>query len=265
MVTLTCQQAPLFLGPPQEASFDNNTLEGDGRPSDTIAPASHTYGTFAQQSAGEHKMAGERLPQVYSSTNGATPNSSPTRTNPPPASQIIDQDANSHVSTLTDQSGSVVSRITSVLAQAKMILTGENPNASNVIDEEEGSEDIFVPAQQELDNGQVRRSSIDSHRSNVGIKFLEDAHSTMTYSRRIALYLMKRYKWYNPRLGATPAAEAAPEEARDENYFIIPTDENGNIRQSIMESRERRNLAAAYPFTHSRREIPSLEKAWACK
>lgn len=43
--------------------------------------------------------------------------------------------------------------------------------------------------------------------------FLQDDPEGMTYGRRIALYLMKRSKLYNPRLGQDPTEEPSLEKA----------------------------------------------------
>jgi hypothetical protein len=91
----------------------------------------------------------------------------------------------------------------------------------------------------------VRQRSV--HNANY-IDFLLDDPRTMTYSRRLALFLLRRYAWYNPLLKTpraimsdTPASETAP--------FSKPKSNTVHID--------------SYPFTHSKRERPSLEKAWA--
>ena len=80
------------------------------------------------------------------------------------------------------------------------------------------------------------------------LNFLDDDPVTMTYSRRLALFLLRRYPWYNPHL-RTPspnadektASETAPLPQR--KFDLVHID--------------------SYPFTHSKRERPSLQKAWA--
>jgi hypothetical protein len=80
------------------------------------------------------------------------------------------------------------------------------------------------------------------------LNFLDDDPVTMTYSRRLALFLSRRYSWYNPHL-RTPspngdektASETAPPPLR--KYDVVHFE--------------------SYPFTHSKRERPSLQKAWA--
>lgn len=74
------------------------------------------------------------------------------------------------------------------------------------------------------------------------LNFLEDDPAEMTYTRQIALYLMKRYKWYNPRLGEPP------EEIHDDES----TQMGGAYRTKD-----------GYPMLKVRPENPSLEAAWA--
>ena len=73
------------------------------------------------------------------------------------------------------------------------------------------------------------------------IDFLQDDISTMTYGRRIALYMMKKYAWYNPQLSET--------EEKSAGDIVI---DEGRYRSQD-----------GYPITHSKEEKPSLEKAWA--
>lgn len=73
------------------------------------------------------------------------------------------------------------------------------------------------------------------------IDFLKDDPSTMTYGRKIALSLMKKYAWYNPRLS----------ESEEKGTGDIVIDEGRYRTQD------------GYPITHSKEEKPSLEKAWA--
>ena len=68
----------------------------------------------------------------------------------------------------------------------------------------------------------------------------------MTWSRRIALFCMHRYKWYNPRLGQEP------EEEEQETDHVMSRDDDESDTPS--------QTNQAYPFTHSKRETPSLEK-----
>ena len=74
------------------------------------------------------------------------------------------------------------------------------------------------------------------------LNFLEDNVEEMTYTRQIALYLMKRYKWYNPRLG----------EATDDIYADESSHMGGAFRTQD-----------GYPMLKVKPENPSLEAAWA--
>lgn len=88
------------------------------------------------------------------------------------------------------------------------------------------------------------------------IDFLKDDPSTMTFARRAALYLMKRYSWYNPQLVETQ---------EQQRYFSERGDETANSSEYI----EMDEMSADGSFNKSmlqspvNREQPSLEKAWA--
>ena len=90
------------------------------------------------------------------------------------------------------------------------------------------------------------RSNRQSRREAVMVakrlNFLHDDPSEMTYTRQIALYLMKRYKWYNPRLGE-------------------PIDDLEHCESSQMGGAFR--TADGYPMKTVKPENPSLENAWA--
>lgn len=94
-----------------------------------------------------------------------------------------------------------------------------------------------------------QRSSamVTSQNDSSFIDFLQDDPRTMTYSRRVALFLLRRYPWYNPHL------KPPPKDNKDEpaHESVVPKQ-----RSSVV-------LIDSYPFTHSKRERPSLEKAWA--
>ena len=74
------------------------------------------------------------------------------------------------------------------------------------------------------------------------LNFLEDNVEEMTYTRQIALYLMKRYKWYNPRIG----------EATDDMHADESSHMGGAYRTQD-----------GYPMLKVKTENPSLEAAWA--
>jgi hypothetical protein len=90
------------------------------------------------------------------------------------------------------------------------------------------------------------RSTRQSRREAVMIaqrlNFLQDDRSEMTYTRQIALHLMKKYKWYNPRLGE-------------------PIDNFESCESSQMGGTFR--TADGYPMKTVKPENPSLENAWA--
>jgi uncharacterized integral membrane protein len=121
------------------------------------------------------------------------------------------------VSVLTD-----ASRM-SVLAQAAMILRGQNPNAPMILEGSSDDDDdtdnndfllgVSVHANGNNDNN-INNTDHDSVKSRntvtwkstmveemppAKIDFLKDDLSTMTYGRRIALFLMQ-YNWYYPPL-----------------------------------------------------------------
>jgi hypothetical protein len=176
------------------------------------------------------------------------------------------------------------------------------------------------------------------------IDFLQDDYRTMTYGRRIALFLMKKYKWYYPRLvkkgkindvtenqqqlqqqepieeeliepmhpllaasineqmkrsrksrknlsspkkkpntnsfvsyrdlivtsSKSIEEEDGDEDAHDEidhdllpNIHLCNSNTSNNSTAATVEEQQRLLLDGQYPFTHSRRENPTLEKAWA--
>lgn len=82
--------------------------------------------------------------------------------------------------------------------------------------------------------------------------FLRDDPSEMTWARRIALALSDR-QWYNPSL---VRAREVEELERSEGF---------RAAREAYASPEGGRLMDAYPFTVSKREKPSLPKAWACE
>ena len=104
----------------------------------------------------------------------------------------------------------------------------------------------FILNQSMSDMSVGSRSTRQSRREAVMVaqrlNFLEDDPAEMTYTRQIALYLMKRYKWYNPRLGEPP------EDIHDDES----TQMGGAFRSKD-----------GYPMLKVRPENPSLEAAWA--
>ncbi|GKY91514.1 hypothetical protein MPSEU_000123600 [Mayamaea pseudoterrestris] len=118
-------------------------------------------------------------------------------------------------------------------------------NALNVSHYHDGNS--FVTADQtampkiaEHDDDDARRMS---RKFSRGFDFLNDATTEMTYSRRIALHLM-RHSWYYPKL----------EPPHD--------DEHDATTPPMSESKEAALRMEAYPFSVTKKEYPSLEKAW---
>ena len=72
--------------------------------------------------------------------------------------------------------------------------------------------------------------------------FLNDDPRDMTYSRRIALWAMDRFAWYNPQLNNSTEERAAGDDINDYGRY---RSEDG------------------YPLDHSREQLASLKKAWA--
>ena len=117
----------------------------------------------------------------------------------------------------------------------------------------------------------------DNNNNNTRIAmfdFLQDPVSEMTWSRRIALFCMKRYAWYNPRLHNNTKLEnndAAAVSEDDEQQQELSTSIDNNINNNNDDDDDDDDdhhstittTNQAYPFTHSRRENPSLERAWA--
>ncbi len=162
----------------------------------------------------------------------------------------------------TTSRASTISRlshdIACVLSQSLCLLKGESPNA--IVEETDESEiplqvtgafgapdesplpdnDALSPRSD--DEAYHKRDNGTSDDAAEGIDFLKDPLNEMTWGRRLALFCMKRYPCYNPRL--RPQQEEDTEESP--LFDNLP-----------------RETFHAYPFDISRRENPSLEKAWA--
>lgn len=137
------------------------------------------------------------------------------------------------------------SLFSSIWDKAKQIFTGNTTTTESSADQKEpppileasqsrGGEEYF-DAQPIVE---------DNNEATIALDFLQDPPSSMTWSRRLALRLVDK-PWYNPSLHLT-----AQGHEQEENNTVVT---NNNMR-----SRD------AYPFTVSKREIPSLAKAWAC-
>ena len=217
----------------------------------------------------------------------------------------VDSPDHEELSTAEDSHLTTASK-RSVWSDALLILQGINPEhpvipeddaenveedpilGSSLVVSKSGSRSFHsVP-----DNGNALVDA--SERSGVVyIDFLQDDVRTMTWGRRIALALGKRYAWYNPRLKDTEmtANEESPTDAmhpllvaamqkkktrsprpglpeedsvrfHDLALAISKSEEQGGGNDDNKEA-QMKKLEGAYPFTHSRREQPSLEKAWA--
>jgi hypothetical protein len=187
------------------------------------------------------------------------------------------------VSVLTD-----ASRM-SVFAQAAMILRGQNPNApilegSDDADDEDDEDDenndrllgVSVPGHtnsngSQHNNHNLGTSDHDSVKSRntvtwktsmveevppMTIDFLKDDVNTMTYGRRIALYLM-RYSWYYPPRKPIHPSAAPTKKKKDESALPVanggdtkPTSSDHNTDPSLVveEEKDENWLDACHPF-----------------
>ncbi|KAL7538232.1 hypothetical protein ACHAXR_008380 [Thalassiosira sp. AJA248-18] len=109
----------------------------------------------------------------------------------------------------------------------------------------------------------VSRRDIAKH--EMKINFLNDDPSTMTYARRAALHLMKRYRWYNPQLSSLEQEQHQEVEGHitttttattTANYIEMDDEMSTNSNDDMSFNRSMRRLSVA-------EERPSLEKAWA--
>eukprot|EP00557_Chaetoceros_sp_GSL56_P013206 CAMPEP_0176482786 /NCGR_PEP_ID=MMETSP0200_2-20121128/3563_1 /TAXON_ID=947934 /ORGANISM="Chaetoceros sp., Strain GSL56" /LENGTH=1152 /DNA_ID=CAMNT_0017879129 /DNA_START=57 /DNA_END=3516 /DNA_ORIENTATION=+ len=98
-----------------------------------------------------------------------------------------------------------------------------------------------------------RGSAFRNNRRNARgeIDFLKDPLSTMTYGRRIALYLSKRYAWYNPQLKEKNKKNDKQEQEREQEQTLDAMESNDNLGNGDQ--------------GQSRRPPPppSIAKAWA--
>lgn len=215
------------------------------------------------------------------------------------ASDVLDPsghapDDSDNLSALSEDNTAASKR--SVWSTAAMILRGENPHT--ILEEgetaDEGIVGLSVPSGSSWNAGEssplesanpepsdksrsVRWKLTPTENGNGSdeepptIDFLQDDPSEMTYARRLALFLMKRYTWYNPRLLKTPGdeiPEALVEHPEDSMHPLLLA--SMNQQKAFLysdlpasDSAHGSRMLEAYPFTHSRRENPSLAKAWA--
>jgi len=111
------------------------------------------------------------------------------------------------------------------------------PTASEQ-EEEEQCNDVYGQCSRDTSERVSRRAMIQHE-----IDFLQDDESTMTFSRRVAVYLMKKYAWYNPQLDEESGG--ASEYAEIDDISSV-----GSFNRSMHRS----------PL---QKERPSLDKAWA--
>jgi hypothetical protein len=187
----------------------------------------------------------------------------------PTSSANADAASASHDGT-TSQSSSRVARLTSIFQQAASILQGEllpvpveqNGNGNYIrenltdtiieLEREDGVAASPTPDGTTTSRGGINggvngddTAVIDDPRGRP-IDFDEDELTSMTVARRLALSLMDKV-WYNPSLQPVPEASQPTEEA-----------------EHMAPATRLKATADAYPFTVSKREQPSLAKAWAC-
>ena len=117
---------------------------------------------------------------------------------------------------------------------------GNHDGNSFVTADQTANNKIFMPRISEDDAASQAR--LESQPS--GFDFLKDSPQDMTYSRRIALHLMSR-KWYYPKLERHP-------------------DDLSTMMEDTSDETEAALRREAYPFGITKREYPSLEKAWVC-
>eukprot|EP00977_Amphora_coffeiformis_P013121 scaffold3376_cov151-Amphora_coffeaeformis.AAC.1 len=183
-------------------------------------------------------------------------------------SQMTDDDAGRTLD--SRRSAFSFEHVRSVFSQAGDILVGRLPNNTAGIIIEEGENGDHRPSVIEF-NGTSPRSAVIREASQeldptpravvvtdaeddsqVPIHFLQDNPREMTLARRIALSLHDK-TWYNPSLLVAQQVEEL------ENSEAFKT------AQQSYETPKGGRLMDAYPFTVSKREKPSLAKAWACK
>lgn len=126
-------------------------------------------------------------------------------------------------------------------------------------------DDLHMPAPPDNDDD-------DEHHPRgffAGFDFLKDPREDMTYSRRLALQLLK-HSWYYPKktpseetrratTTTTAATMTRPSSSSPESSFSPPPPASSSQRAITSINME------AYPFRVTQKEYPSLEKAWACK
>lgn len=103
----------------------------------------------------------------------------------------------------------------------------------------------------------------EGEESPAWIDFLNDPPSEMTRSRRLALWLM-RFQWYYKPKEVLEGDQAECDEAVGASTVFGGRGGGGGGAFVGGVGQLSPTATEAYPFSHSRRETPSLEKAWAC-
>lgn len=138
-------------------------------------------------------------------------------------------------------------------------------NHGNSIRKSKGESDLHYSSRSS--NGDLNGSAL----STEALNFLQDPYNEMTFGRRIALFLSRRYSSYNPHLNKpkldnnTELQQLQPDidvtESPSPDILKSFSNESGIV---ILTEENKADLILndAYPFTMSVREQPSLERAW---
>lgn len=146
--------------------------------------------------------------------------------------------------------------IRSIVHQASEILVGRLPStAMENDDNDDRPRLVAVPSARSDEFHDATEHAVADELPPLN--FLHDKPSEMTWSRRIALSLMDK-PWYNPSLKNNARIQKEEESSEHSSSFADGAD---NSAPTALRGRAQ----DAYPFTVSKREQPSLAKAWACK
>ena len=105
----------------------------------------------------------------------------------------------------------------------------------------------------------------EKNNDNEAINFVEDPPCEMTDGRRIALWLMQ-YKWYNPQQLPREQELVKKDDNEEENEGgeIVMKEESDELVEPLLERQNKTKEGKDDDEEKAeRREIPSLEKAWA--
>ena len=143
----------------------------------------------------------------------------------------------------------VVPPDSNVAATSSSVMLKKNDDPTSEVVEERSATEKIVRA---------------STKMTTTIDFLQDNVRDMTISRRIAVYLMKRYRWYNPRLVLEEEEDDDNNNNKKEEAMIATvaaSTEDVNNNETI--STTSASIMENYPYSRSARENPSIAKAWA--